>query len=97
MLPFLHQVANGVVLSVKLQPRAKANEIEGPLGNELKIKITAPPVDGAANEALLRFLAKRLGRQRASIQLLQGKTSQHKKVHLSGVTLEFVATKLLRQ
>ena len=47
-------------MSVKLQPRASKNEIGGPLGDELKIKVTAPPVDAAANEALVKFLAEKL-------------------------------------
>ena len=44
-------------IAVKVQPRASANEVVGEIGNELKIKVTAPPVDSAANEALIRFLA----------------------------------------
>ena len=48
---FLRAQPDGVLLSVKLQPRASANEIGGPLGAELRIKVTAPPVDAAANEA----------------------------------------------
>jgi hypothetical protein len=48
---FLHAQSDGVLLSVKLQPCASKNEIGGPLGGELKIRVTAPPVDAAANEA----------------------------------------------
>ena len=50
---FLRAQPDGVLLAVKLQPRASKNEIVGPAGEELKIKVTAPPVDAAANEALV--------------------------------------------
>jgi len=55
---FLRIQPDGILLSVKLQPRASANEIGQPSGDELRIKVAAPPVDAAANEALLRLLAK---------------------------------------
>src|SRR5437868_5453997 len=54
---FLRATPDGLLLSIKLQPRASANQIGEPIGNELRIKVTAPPVDSAANEALLRLLA----------------------------------------
>src|SRR5260221_5964954 len=57
---FLQIQKDGVCLAVKVQPRAPKNEIGQPLGNELKIKVTAPPVDSAANDALLRFVAEKL-------------------------------------
>ena len=60
MPAFLRVQADGVLLSVKLQPRASANEIGEALGSELRIKVTAPPVDAAANEALVKLLAQRL-------------------------------------
>jgi uncharacterized protein (TIGR00251 family) len=58
---FLRAQADGTLLSVKVQPRASKNEICAPLGNELKIKVAAPPVDAAANEALVQLLADELG------------------------------------
>src|SRR5262245_3570131 len=57
---WLKAQADGVLLAVKLQPRASKNEIGGALGEELRIKVTAPPVDAAANEALVRLLAETL-------------------------------------
>ena len=83
-----------MLLAVKLQPRASKNEIEGPLGSELRIKVTAPPVDAAANEALLRLLADVLDCPRNHIQLIRGHTSRHKTVALVGVTPEQVVGKL---
>jgi len=94
MPSYLQTHENGVYLSVKLQPRASRNEIGEAAGNELKIKVTAPPVDAAANEALLRLLAEVLDCPRSSVQLARGHTSRHKVVFLQGATVATVAAKL---
>ena len=91
---FLRIQADGVFLSVKLQPRASANEIGGALGNELRIKVTAPPVDAAANEALVKLLAQRLDCPRNRVELVRGHTSRHKTIKLYGLAPEDVAKKL---
>jgi uncharacterized protein (TIGR00251 family) len=91
---FLRDQADGVLLSVKLQPRASANEIGDALGNELRIKVTAPPVDAAANEALVKLLAQQLHCPRNRVDLVRGHTSRHKTVKLYGLTAEDVAAKL---
>ena len=87
---FLRVQADGVLLSVKLQPRASANEIGEALGNELRIKVTAPPVDAAANEALVKFLARHLDCPRNRVEILRGHTSRHKTIKLYGLTAEAV-------
>jgi uncharacterized protein (TIGR00251 family) len=92
---FLSARPDGLLLAVKLQPRASANEIGEPLGNELRIKVTAPPVDAAANEALLRLLADKLDCPRNRIELLRGHTSRHKVVKLHGVSPEDVLARLI--
>jgi uncharacterized protein (TIGR00251 family) len=81
---FLRETSGGTLLSVKLQPRASTNEICSPLGDELKIKVTAPPVDAAANEALVRFLAEKLDCARSRVELVRGHTSRHKTLKLHG-------------
>jgi len=91
---YLRAQSDGVWLAIKLQPRASTNEIGEPLGNELRIKVTAPPVDSAANEELIRFLADTLGCARNSIELLRGQTSRHKIVKLHGITAEEVLKSL---
>jgi uncharacterized protein (TIGR00251 family) len=93
---FLRVQADGVLLSVKLQPRASANEICAPLGDELKIKVTAPPVDAAANEALLELLAGWLGCARGRVELIRGHKSRHKVVKLHGFALEEARRKLMK-
>ena len=80
---------------MKLQPRASANEICAPLGGELKIKVTAPPVDAAANEALVKLLAEKLACARSRVELVRGHTSRHKTLLLHGFQPEEVLEKLL--
>ncbi len=92
---FLKEIAGGTLLAVKLQPRASRNEIGEPLGDELKIKVTAPPVDAAANQALVEFLADKLGCPRGRVELIRGQTSRHKTLKLHGLPPAQVLEKLL--
>ena len=92
--PYLRAQPDGIWLSIKLQPRASANEIGEPLGNELRIKVTAPPVDSAANEALIRLLADTLDCPRNRVELVRGQTSRHKVVKLHGLTADEVLSRL---
>jgi uncharacterized protein (TIGR00251 family) len=94
MLPFLQPHQNGIYLQVKLQPRASRNEIGRAEGSELKIKVTAPPVDAAANEALVKLLAEALGCPRNAVVLVRGKTSRHKVLFLQGQDAAAVAARL---
>jgi uncharacterized protein len=91
---YLRVQADGILLAVKLQPRASANEVGDALGAELRIRVTAPPVDAAANEALVRLLAERLDCPRRQIELVRGPTSRHKVLKLFGLEPEAVASKL---
>jgi len=91
---FLRETAGGTLLSVKLQPRASKNEIGAPLGDELKIKVTAPPVDSAANAALVKFLADTLGCAKGRVELLRGQTSRHKTLRLHGLSAAEVLSKI---
>jgi uncharacterized protein (TIGR00251 family) len=85
---FLRATPGGTLLLAKLQPRASANEIGAPLGGELKIKVTAPPVDSAANEALVKFLAEKLDCSRGRVELIRGRSSRHKVLKLHGFSAE---------
>ena len=90
MMPCLRDTPEGTVIAVRVQPRSSRNEISGLVGDELKIKVTAPPVDSAANEALREFLAERLDCPRSAVDLLRGHTSRHKAVLIRGVQAERV-------
>ena len=94
MPAFLRVQADGVLLSVKLQPRASANAIGDALGGELRIKVTAPPVDAAANEALVKLLAQQLDCPRNRVELVRGHTSRHKTIKLHGLAAEAVLSRL---
>src|SRR4051794_18373963 len=83
-----------VLLHVKVQPRASRNEIGETLGNELKIKVTAPPVESAANEALVKFLAEVLRCPKGAVQLIRGQTSRHKTIAVRGLPAEVMAERL---
>ncbi len=85
---YLKAQPDSVWLSVKVQPRASRNEIGEALGNELRIKVTAPPVDAAANEALVRLLAETLDCPRSRVELIRGHTSRHKVLKLHGMSAE---------
>lgn len=91
---FLKEHRDGTMLSVKVQPRASRNEIGEQTGDELKIRVTAPPVDSAANESVVRLLAKALGCPRASLQLVRGGTSRHKSILINGLAPVEVMAKL---
>ncbi len=91
---YLKAQGDGVVLSIKVQPRASKNEIGEAMGAELKVKVTAPPVDSAANEAVLRLLADVLDCPRGSVQLIRGNTSRHKQILIQRMPLETVVAKL---
>ena len=73
-------------LSVKAQPRASRNELAGLLGAELRVRVAAPPVDDAANEALVRFLAETLRVPRGGVRLVRGRTSTHKVFEIAGLS-----------
>lgn len=92
--PYLRAQPDGVWLSIKLQPRASANEIGEAMGNELRVKVTAPPVDSAANEALVRLLAETLDCARNKVELVRGETSRHKVIRLQGMTAQYVIKRL---
>ena len=82
--------AHGVRFTVRVQPRASANEITGVYGTALKIRLQAPPVDGAANDALVSYLADLLGVSRGSVRIVSGGSARNKTVEVAGVTAERV-------
>src|SRR5262249_9784018 len=93
---FLREQPDGVLLSIKLQPRASANEVGEPLGRELWMKVPAPPVDSAANEALVRLLADHFDCPRSHVELVRGHSSRHKTVKLHGISTEMILARLHR-
>jgi uncharacterized protein (TIGR00251 family) len=83
-----------VVLSLHIQPGAKKTEVAGVHGEALKVRLNAPPVDGKANEALIAFLAERLGVPKARVILEAGQTSRSKRVRVVGAGADAVIAAL---
>ncbi len=87
--------SNGAVtFAVQVVPRASKNQIVGVVGEAIKIRLTAPPVEGKANAALINFLAETLNVRRAQIEIVTGETSRHKRVRVRGVTAREIENKL---
>ena len=84
----------GAILSVHVQPKASTTECVGIHGDALKIRVAAPPVDGAANDELIRFLARSLSMPSMSIQIYSGASGRHKRVLVKGATAQFVLDRL---
>ncbi len=83
--------ANGsVTFAVRVVPRSSRSQIAGVEGGALKIKLTAPPVDGAANAALIEFVAEWLGVRRGAVSIVSGGKARNKLVRVNGVTREQV-------
>jgi uncharacterized protein (TIGR00251 family) len=79
---------------VRVQPRASRSEVIGRHGNEIRLRVAAPPVDGAANDAVVRLLADRLGVPRAAVEVAAGMAARSKVVLVTGVTLAEAARRL---
>jgi len=86
----ISSTGTGVRLSVRVQPRASDSRVAGVHGDALKVRLTAPPVDGAANAALVELLADTFGIAERSITIVAGASSRTKVVELAGVTEERV-------
>jgi uncharacterized protein (TIGR00251 family) len=81
-LPFLTTHADGLILSVYVQPRASKNQICGIQGQELKIRLTSPPVDGAANKLCREFVADLFDVAKSAVEIISGETSRHKRLRI---------------
>jgi uncharacterized protein (TIGR00251 family) len=76
------------LIKVYLQPRSSKNEFVGPYQDGIKVKVTAPPMEGKANEALIRLLAKEFRVSPSCIEILKGHRSREKTLKISGVALQ---------
>ena len=77
-----------ILLKVYLQPKSSKNEVVGPYRDGIKVKVTAPPIDGKANEALIRFLAKKFGIPPSCIEIIKGLHSREKTLRISTTVLD---------
>jgi uncharacterized protein (TIGR00251 family) len=89
-----HKVSSAV-LDIRVIPRAPRTRVDGTRAGAILIRLAAPPVDGAANDALIAFLAKALALPRRNISILSGETSRDKRVHVDGLDEPEVRARLL--
>ncbi len=82
------EVEGGLRLPVRVIPRSSRNQLAGEQDGALKVKITAPPVDGEANQALVNFLAEYLKVAKKNIKIIKGETSKTKIIEISGINKE---------
>ena len=84
----VQETAAGLTFRVKVQPRTKRNAVVGELGDVLKVALTAPPIDGRANEACIEFFAELLKLPRSSITIVSGQNSRNKVIRVTGISVK---------
>lgn len=93
MIP-VHETAKGLTFAVKVHPRARTNAITGTVGDALKLALTAPPVDGKANQAVIEFFADLFQISRSSVTIASGEASRNKLVRITGLSKQAVEQRL---
>jgi uncharacterized protein (TIGR00251 family) len=86
--------SGGATFAVKVHPRARRDAITGTVGDAVKLSLTAPPVDGKANQAVIEFFADLFDIPRSSVTIASGETSRNKVVRISGVNKQSVERRL---
>lgn len=81
----IRQDGKGVVIKVRVQPRASKNSLAGEMEGAIKVRLTAPPVDGAANEACCKYFAELFGVAKSNVSIVSGHTGRNKLVRVEGV------------
>lgn len=84
----IEATANGVILPVRVVPRSSQNRVAGTMEGDLRLRVTAAPVEGAANAAVVSLVAKSLGVAKGQVRITSGETSRRKRVEVEGVSLE---------
>ena len=85
-MDWIRETSKGVVLPVRAVPRASKNEIQCVHGDALKVRLQAPPVEGKANQALIRFLSDALDIPRSQLSIASGETGRNKAVLIAGIS-----------
>lgn len=95
MPPMIEEKKGGVRLHLFIQPKASRNEVIGPHNGEIKIKLTAPPVDGKANEELIEYLSEIFSVSKKQILITKGESNRHKTVEITDISPELAQRLLL--
>jgi len=90
----IRDTASGATFQVKVQPRARRNAITGETGDAIKLALTAPPIDGRANEACIAFFAELLNVLRSSVTIAAGVSSRNKVIRVAGMSAAQVQQRL---
>jgi uncharacterized protein (TIGR00251 family) len=90
----IHETSAGVTFAVKVQPRARKNALTGEIGDALKLSLTAPPVEGRANQACIEFFANLLEVPRSSVTIASGQTSRRKMIRVAGLSADELRRRL---
>ncbi len=90
----IHDAPSGATFSVKIHPRAKKNAITGELGDALKVSLTAPPIEGRANDACIEFFANLLKVPRSSVTITAGESSRRKIIRIAGMSADDIRRRL---
>jgi uncharacterized protein len=93
----IRDTPDGATFQVKVQPRAKKNAIVGEVGEALKLALTAPPIEGRANQACIAFLAELLNVPRSSVTIAAGQSSRNKVIRVAGMTAKQVEERLSKK
>lgn len=96
-MEWIKETANGVLLPVRAVPRASKDGIQGVHGDALKVRLQAPPVEGKANQALIRFLSDALDIPRTQFSIASGETGRNKAVLIGGITRDDLISRLRRK
>ena len=94
-MSWISENGNGTIIQVRVVPRSSVERVDGLLGDALKVRLQAPPVEGKANKALIKFLSKQIGVSVSRMEILGGEAHRNKRVLISGVGQSVVETKLL--
>ena len=93
MIP-IQKSAEGVRFAIRVHPRARKNAVTGKIGDTLKISVTAPPIDGKANQACIDFLAKVLSVSRSSVTIASGQSTRRKVIRVIGLSAEEIRRRI---
>ena len=96
-VPTITSTPEGVVIDIRVIPRASRSGLAGIRGDALLLRLHAPPVEGAANEEVVEILSKALGVPRRAVTIVAGGRSRLKRVRVEGVSAEFVTSRLIAQ
>jgi uncharacterized protein len=94
-MTFIREIEGGVEITIKAVPGASRDRIVGPLGDALKLQVSAPPEKGKANQAIIALIAKALGISTRTVSVVRGETNPRKTVRVERMSIEIIRSKLL--